>query len=106
MPQVRRYSSSAARQAAYRARCQQARAQQLKQKGLPALPAIPTMPGRPRWRAVVQSAQIALREACDQMADYYDERSETWQEGDPGQEFTERQEAFDELVSMLEDFSL
>lgn len=106
MPQERKYPSRAARQAAYRARCQQARAQQLRQKGIPALPAIPTIPGWPRWHAIVQCAQIALREAYDEMADYYDDRSETWQDGEAGQAFTERQDALEALLSEVEAFTL
>jgi len=35
MPRPRTYASAAARQAAYRARCEQARKEQLRQRGLP-----------------------------------------------------------------------
>ena len=106
MSQPRKYVSSAARQAAYRTRCQQAQVRQLQQKGLPALPAISTIPGWGRWRAAVHSAQTLLRQVCDEMADYYDARSEDWQEGERGEEFTQRQEALEDLVNQLDTLTL
>ena len=106
MSQSRKYASSAERQAAYRARCQEAQRQQLQAKGLPALPMLPTVAGWPRWRAALQSAQSLLQQVSAEMSDYYDARSETWQESERGEEFRERQEALDALVSDLETLTL
>jgi hypothetical protein len=36
------------------------------------------------------------------MADYYDQRSEGWQESERGEAFTERQEALEALLSELD----
>lgn len=102
MSQPRKYISAAARQAAYRLRCQQAQIQQLQQKGLPPLPPIATVPGGVRWRAAIQLAQTLLRQVSQEMSDYYDARSEAWQESERGEAFTERQEALETLVSELD----
>lgn len=102
----RKYTSSAERQAAYRARCQEAQRQQLQAKGLPALPVLATVPGSARWRAALQSAQTLLGQVSSEMADYYEARSETWQESERGDAFRERQEALEALLSELETLTL
>ena len=93
MPQPRKYNSAAARQASYRQRCESARLRQLAEKGLPALPAVPTIPGRVRWRQAISAAHALLTQVAQEMSDYYDERSDTWQEGPQGEEFHEQLEA-------------
>jgi hypothetical protein len=99
------YASAAARQAAYRARCEKARQDALRRKGLPALPAIATLPGWARWNASLAAAQGLLQQVSQEMQDYYDARTENWQESERGEEFTARQEAVallaDELESLL-----
>ena len=102
MAQSRKYTSSAERQAAYRARRQDAQRQALEAKGLPALPMLTTVPGWSRWRAALQSAQTLLEQVSSEMSDYHDARSDTWQESERGEDFRERQEALDALVSELE----
>jgi hypothetical protein len=91
----------AARQKRFRERQAQARCAEQQAKGLPALPAIPTIPGHSRWRAVFLSAHTAITLASQQMSEYYDERSEVWQEGDSGEQFAERQEIVDTVLSHL-----
>jgi hypothetical protein len=86
MPQPRQHASPAARQAAYRARCQNARRIELLGKGIPALPAIPTMPGWPRWSASLRLAQDLIARTQIEMEQYFDDRSEEWQEGERGEE--------------------
>jgi hypothetical protein len=86
MPQERKYASSANRQAAYRRRCQQARRIELLSKGLPPLPAIPTMPGWPRWNTSLRLAQDLIERTQVEMEQYFDDRSETWQESERGEE--------------------
>ena len=49
MPTPRKHDSAAARQAAYRVRCLEARRQELKRKSLPPVPLVPTIPGDARW---------------------------------------------------------
>lgn len=102
MSQPRKYADHAARQAAYRARCAEARQSELKARGLPHLPAIATLPGVPRWNKALQSARCLLATVSEEMQSYYDERSEAWQESERGESFAERQEAIAMLVDELE----
>lgn len=90
MPQPKIHASAAARQAAYRARTEQARQAALMAKGLPPLPVIPTLPGWPRWNAALTTAQELIACTLSEMQDYFDDRSESWQESDRGEEHQER----------------
>jgi hypothetical protein len=90
MPQPRKHASAAARQAAYRTRQEEARRAALGAKGLPLLPAIATLPGWARWNASFMTAQALLTATLSEMQDYFDDRSETWQEGDRGEDYQER----------------
>jgi hypothetical protein len=90
MPQERKHNTDAARQRAYRARREQARQIALTQKGLPALPAIATVPGWPRWNASFTAAHALIADSLTQMQDYFDDRSQTWQESERGAEHQER----------------
>ena len=101
MPQQRKYESPAQRQAAYRARREQACASQLRERGLPALSAISTMPGTIRWNAMFRHAEQMLCTAQAEMADYFDDRSEAWQESDRGAAHQERLCAVEALVEAL-----
>lgn len=105
MPQPRKYQSPAHRQAAYRARMEQARASQLRERGLPALPAIPTMPGTIRWNAMFRHTEQILCSAQAEMADYFDDRSEAWQDSDRGAEHQERLAAVEALAEALGDLN-
>ncbi len=98
MPRPRTYASAAARQAAYRARCELARKEQIRQQGLPPLPTIATLPGGPRWKAALTAAHTLLRQVSAEMQDYFDARSERWQESERGETFTERQQAVEALA--------
>lgn len=93
MPTPRKYDNPAQRQAAYRAR--QAAAQG-------SVPAIPTVPGYRRFRAMTGAALALLADVHHEMEDYYQERSESWQESERGEVFTERMDALDEIIEMLE----
>jgi hypothetical protein len=100
MPQPRRYTDQAARQAAYRARQAQARHQEQEAKGLPATAALPTLPSRARWQALLTQARHALQTAADEMQAYYDARSPAWQDGERAAALQER---LDTVAQMLED---
>ncbi len=104
MPQPKTHASAAARQAAYRKRCEQARRAALVAKGLPSLPAIASLPGWKRWNASFEAAQELIENTLDEMREYYDDRSEAWQESDRGDEHQERistvEEALDALGSL------
>ena len=101
MPQQRKYQTCAARQAAYRTRCEKARRAALAAKGLPALPAIAALPGWKRWNASFAAAQVLIECALDEMRDYYDDRSESWQESERGDEHQQRISGVEEALDAL-----
>lgn len=90
MPRPKIHASAAARQAAFRVRREQARQAVLAAKGLPALPPIPSMPGWARWNASFASAQEMITRTLGEMQDYFEDRSESWQEGERGEEHQEK----------------
>src|SRR3989442_7926085 len=90
MAQARKYESAAARQAAYRGRREEARLEQLQEQGLPSLPVLPTLPGYPRWKAGLQRAVEHLRWVHAEMSEYFEARSQRWQESERGEEHLER----------------
>lgn len=102
MPQIAKYPSNADRQRAYRERTAQARAAQLSERSLPALPAIPTMDGEVRWRVAMTHALSNLKTVHIEMKDYYDHRSQQWQQSEREEEFLERIEALDTLIEDME----
>lgn len=101
MPQPRKHDTPAQRQAAYRARSETARQRQQRERGLPELPAIATMPGTIRWNAIFRYAETLLCNAQAEMVDYFDARSEAWQESDRGMRHQERLETVETLVETL-----
>ncbi len=103
MPQPKKHASHAARQAAYRIRCEQERREALAAKGLPALPAIPNMPGWPRWNASFATAQELIADTLSQMQDYFDDRSESWQDGERGEEHQEKIASVEAVLDALSD---
>ncbi len=80
-------------------RCEGARKRVLACKGLPQLPAISTMPGWPRWTASLSTARELIERTYEEMQEYFDERSEEWQEGEKAADFQER---IDEVQAMLD----
>jgi hypothetical protein len=103
MPQQKRHPSNAARQAAFRARREQVRQAELAAKGLPSLPAISSMPGWTRWNASFQAANALIVESLSEMQDYFDDRSESWQESDRGEEYQEKITCVEAVVDALSD---
>lgn len=99
-------AQTAARQQRFRERQQEARRREQAAKGLPALPAIATLPGYTRWRAALEAAHALVVVVQEEMAAYYDDRSEVWQEGDAGVLFQERQEEVEALLSQWEELTL
>ena len=101
MPPQRKHNTNAARQRAYRARREQARQIALAQKGLPSLPAIATLPGWTRWNASFTAAHALITDSLNQMQDYFDERSERWQQSQRGDEHQEKMACVEALVEAL-----
>ena len=102
MPQQRQHPDHAARQRAYRARQAQARRDELQAKGLPTSSPIPTLPSRARWRALLAQAQLSLETARDELQVYYDERSDTWQEGDRAATLAEQLDGLAQALDTLD----
>jgi hypothetical protein len=102
MPRPRLHASAAARQAAYRQRSAQARQVELCARGLPPLPPLPTVAGRARWKATFVLVQELLAETLGEMADYFEERSERWQESDRGEEHQEQIASVETVLEALE----
>lgn len=102
MPQPAKHKNAAARQAAYRARREQAIRDQAKERGLPPLPPLPTLPGTKRWNAALTLAYRLVEEVGEQMQSYFDDRSETWQESERAQEFIDRLEAVEAAREALD----
>ena len=105
MPRPKIHASAAARQAAFRVRRESARQAVLAAKGLPALPAIPSMPGWPRWNASFINAQELLTETLSQMQDYFEARSENWQEGERGEDHQEKIALVEAVLDALNDLT-
>jgi hypothetical protein len=101
MPQPRYHATAAARQAAYRKRCEKVRKGELVAKGLPALPAISTMPGWSRWNASLAAARELVERTVEEMQQYFDERSEAWQDSERAEE---HQEKLDSAQTLLDAF--
>jgi hypothetical protein len=109
MPQPAKYPNAAARQAAYRARREQAVRAQAKERGLPPLPPLPTLPGTARWNAALTLAYRLVEEVGEQMQTGvpkslwgFDDRSQTWQESERAQDFITRLEAVEEAREALD----
>ena len=101
MPTRRQHNTTADRQRAYRARQQQARVVEQEAKGLPIAPSVPTMPSVARWNALLQSARVQVETAQTEMQEYFDERSEQWQEGEKGEAMQTRIEALEAVLEAL-----
>lgn len=105
MPTPRKYPNAAARQRAYRER-------------LAAAPAVPAPPGGwvtsgegasvpsartpRRWQALIRQAEAWLAVVSQEMEQYYEERSEAWQESERGAAHLEQLEAVQEALALLE----
>ena len=105
MPTPRRYASHAERQAAYRKRVAAAREQERQAKGLPPLPRVATMPGTQRWAAMKEQALRLLQTVEEEMQEYYEQRSPSWQESERGERMAEDLQAFQEAIAIVEALS-
>ena len=103
MPQPRKYANRAAQQAAYRARQENALQVTLALKGLPSLPVIATRPGWARWNASFRSAHEMIADTLGEMQDYFDDRSQSWQDGERGEEHQEKIASVEAVVDALSD---
>lgn len=105
MPTPRLHANPAARQAAYRERRAESRRKELEAKRMPALPAVASMPGITRWNALVRQASLLLQTVQEEMEEYYEERSATWQETERGAAFLEQLQAVQEVQDTTADLA-
>lgn len=99
-------SQTAQRQQRFRERQALSRRAEQESKGLPPLPTLPTVAGQARWQAALVSAHLLVQQVHDEMQTYYEERSETWQEGEAGERFVERQESVETLLDQFAELLL
>ena len=88
-------TSNAERQKAFRVRLRRRLAEVDTPVPLPAKPKLSAMLANKRWAVMLEQATAILTSRHDEMQEYFDERSEDWQEGDRGQAFQERLDAND-----------
>ncbi len=103
MPQPRKYKTRSEQQAAYRLRVKRSQLELLSSKALPPLPALPVIPGTIRWKAMNKQVDLLLSMAADEMLNYYEDRSEQWQESEKAEEFLAKQERLREIIDLLQD---
>jgi hypothetical protein len=70
---------------------------------MPRLPAIATLPGSVRWLARLGQSEALLETAAAEMQEYYEDRTEAWQESERGAAFLERAEAVQEAANGIAD---
>ena len=104
MARPRKHKDNAQKQAAYRHRSRLALSKQLAGKGLPALPSIPTVPGWSRWNQAIPHAESLVTLVQTEMEAYYDDRSETWQEGERGDEFQQKLQDLSNVTDAIGDW--
>jgi hypothetical protein len=63
------------------------------------------MPGEARWTKAFQHAAMLVATTVSEMEEYYDARSEAWQESERGETFADRLSAAQELLSSLDELS-
>ena len=71
---------------------------ELAQRGLPPAPAIPSIPGQKRWKAGLEYASSLLEAISQEMQNYFEERSEEWQESERGEAHSEAAAAVEDLA--------
>jgi hypothetical protein len=64
---------------------------------------VAALPATKRWRQGLTQAHGWLELVQQEMQDYFDERSEKWQEDERGDAFQERLDAITEAVDQLGD---
>ena len=60
------------------------------------------MPGNARWIDAIAQAACLLTSVVAEMQDYFDDRSEEWQDSERAEAHQERMEAVQEIVDALE----
>lgn len=66
-------------------------------------PSIPAAPGRRRWNAMLKASSLLLDHAAREMEDYFDQRSEQWQESEAGESLAQMLESAQEALTIIEE---
>jgi len=61
------------------------------------------MPSWARWQAAAQRIRTLIDELASETQNYWDDRSESWQESQKGQDFQEKIDLLKEAREALED---
>jgi hypothetical protein len=104
MNQQTKYASNAERQRAYRRRKRDRIDDILSMKGLPSLPAISSIPGWPRWKEGMTRIAAQMEVIESEMTDYFDERTERWQESDKAETFDQNLNTLRILIEKAQDW--
>jgi hypothetical protein len=99
MPTPRQYATAAERQAAYRQR----RTMQERSRNEAGPTGLALLPGPRRWRALSRSVQEQLERLEREMQEYYDQRSESWQESERGERHLEQLQVLPDLRALLQE---
>lgn len=97
-------ATNAQRQAAYRRRRRAIMDDILSMRGLPPLPAVSTIPGWPRWKEAMTRIVAQMEVIENEMNEYYDERSERWQESDKAETFYNNRELLRTIIDFAQDW--
>lgn len=100
MPRMRRYATSAERQAAHRSCLTDGHLPPLY---LPALVPLSTVPTANRWRLAIDLAQRLMSNVAEEMQDYSDQRSERWHEGDVADRFHQNLDQVNNIKDQIDD---
>jgi hypothetical protein len=73
-------------------------------RGLPDLPAIATIPGWARWKEAMTRIVYQMEMVENEMTQYYDERSDRWQESDQADTFYERREILRHIIESTQEW--
>jgi hypothetical protein len=64
------------------------------------------MPGWSRWNASLNAASELLSCTISEMQEYFDDRSETWQEGERGGEHQDKIDDFQAVLDALHELTI
>ena len=99
----KRRAQAALRQQRFRERQALSRSSEQTAKGLPALPSIPSIAGHARWNQALSAAHLLVEQVSQEMQSYGESRSLSWQDGERGEIFSQRQEEVESVLNQLED---
>ena len=96
--------TNAQRQADYRKRRRAIIDELFTMRGLPAIPAIVNIPGWVRWKEAMTRIAYQIEMVETEMTQYYDERSDRWQESEQAEAFYERREALRCILETVQEW--